>query len=94
MEAAGKLLTIEALTAAYLLAEAQAAETGGSGSAADARPLGKGAGAVVGRLAELLSQQLPAPALVERGRDALRELLAILPELQQQGDTDDTGGEA
>lgn len=94
VEAAGKLLTIEALTAAYLLAEAQAAETGGSGSAADARPLGKGAGAVVGRLAELLSQQLPAPALVERGRDALRELLAILPELQQQGDTDDTGGEA
>ena len=92
----GKLLTIEALTAAYLLAEAQAAESGGSESAAQARPLGKGTGAVVDRLSVLLADQLPAAALVERGRDALRELLAGLPELRRPppGDDDDTGGEA
>ncbi|TSE14207.1 aromatic amino acid lyase, partial [Arthrobacter sp. KBS0703] len=39
VETAGKLLTIEALTAAYLLAEAQGAEAGGSQSAGEARPV-------------------------------------------------------
>ena len=56
VEAAGKLLTIEALTAAYLLAEAQGAEAGGSESAAGARPLGKGTGAVVDHLSVLLAR--------------------------------------
>lgn len=61
-EAAEKLLTIEALTAAYLLGEAEQQEV---------RPLGKGTGAVVGPLAELLAERLPAPELVERARKAL-----------------------
>lgn len=91
-----KLLTIEALTASYLLAQAQEAEAGGSESAAEVRPLGKGTGAVVVRLSRLLSEHLPAAALVERGRDALRELLPDLPELRlpPPGDGDDSGGEA
>ncbi|MBT2521505.1 aromatic amino acid ammonia-lyase [Arthrobacter sp. ISL-28] len=94
--AAEKLLTIEALTAAYLLAQAQEAQAGGSDSAAEARPLGKGTGAVVVRLSGLLSEHLPAAALVERGRDMLRELLPDLPELRlpPPGDGDDSGGEA
>lgn len=96
VRAAEELLTIEALTAAYLLAQAQEAEAGGSESAAEVRPLGKGTGAVVGRLSRLLSEHLPAAALVERGRDALRELLPDLPELRlpPPGDGDDPGGEA
>lgn len=95
VEAASKLLTIEALTAAYLLSEAQAAEVGGTESAAEARPLGKGTGAVVDRLFRLLSEQLPASALVERGRAALRDLLPGLAELRlPPGESDDTGGEA
>lgn len=91
-----KLLTIEALTASYLLAQAQEAEAGGSESAAEVRPLGKGTGAVVVRLSRLLSEHLPAAALVERGRDALRELLPDLPELRlpPPGDGDDSGVEA
>lgn len=96
VRAAEELLTIEALTAAYLLAQAQEAEAGGSESAAEVRPLGKGTGAVVVRLARLLSEHLPAAALVERGRDALRDLLPDLPELRlpPPGDGDDSGGEA
>lgn len=96
VRAAEELLTIEALTAAYLLAQAQEAEAGGSESAAEVRPLGKGTGAVVVRLSRLLSEHLPAAALVERGRDALRELLPDLPELRlpPPGDGDDSGGEA
>ncbi|WP_104137864.1 aromatic amino acid ammonia-lyase [Arthrobacter sp. ZGTC131] len=96
VEAAGKLLTIEALTATYLLAEAQGAEAGGSESAAGARPLGKGTGAVVDHLSVLLAGQLPAAVLVDRARAGLRELLAGLPELRTQAlaDDDDAEGEA
>lgn len=96
VETADKLLTIEALTAAYLLAEAQGAEAGGSESAAEVRPLGKGTGAVVDRLSVLLADRLPAAVLVDRARDELRDLLAGLPELRTPapaGD-DDAGGEA
>lgn len=96
VETADKLLTIEALTAAYLLAEAQGAEAGGSESAAEMRPLGKGTGAVVDRLSVLLADRLPAAVLVDRARDELRDLLAGLPELRTPapaGD-DDAGGEA
>ncbi|MFJ5699325.1 aromatic amino acid ammonia-lyase [Arthrobacter sp. NPDC093139] len=95
VEAASKLLTIESLTAAYLLSEAQAAEVGGRESAAEARPLGEGTGAVVDRLFRLLSEQLLASALVERGRAALRDLLPGLAELRlPPGEMDETGGEA
>lgn len=96
VETADKLLTIEALTAAYLLAEAQGAEAGGSESAAEVRPLGKGTGAVVDRLSVLLADRLPAAVLVDRARDELRDLLAGLSELRTPapaGD-DDAGGEA
>ncbi|MBT2553072.1 aromatic amino acid ammonia-lyase [Arthrobacter sp. ISL-5] len=96
VETADKLLTIEALTAAYLLAEAQGAEGGGSESAAEVRPLGKGTVAVVDRLSVLLADRLPAAVLVDRARDELRDLLAGLPELRTPapaGD-DDAGGEA
>ncbi|CAH0234481.1 Histidine ammonia-lyase [Arthrobacter sp. Bi83] len=95
VEVAGRLLTIEALTAAYLLAEAQSAHTRGSESADEVRPLGKGTGVVVVLLSKLLAEQLPAAALVERGRDELGELLAVLPELRlpPPGDVDGSGGE-
>lgn len=96
VETAGKLLTIEALTAAYLLAEAQGAEAGGGGPAGEARPLGKGTGAVVRCLSVLLAAQLPAAVLVDRARDELGQLLARLPELRTPapGGDDEAGGEA
>ncbi|WP_028270947.1 aromatic amino acid ammonia-lyase [Arthrobacter sp. UNC362MFTsu5.1] len=56
VDAAGKLLAIEALTAAYLL----------GGAEARAGPLGKGTAAVVHRLSGLLARHLPAAALVEQ----------------------------
>jgi histidine ammonia-lyase len=61
VEAAEKLLTIEALTAAYLLSRAEL----------KARPLGRGTGAVAVRLSALLARRLPAPSLVERARTEL-----------------------
>jgi histidine ammonia-lyase len=95
VQAADELLTIEALTAAYLLAQARESEAGGSGSDAEVRPLGKGTGAVVDRLSGLLAEHLPAAALVDRGRKALRELLPALPELRlPPADGEDQGGEA
>jgi histidine ammonia-lyase len=96
VETAGKLFTIEALTAAYLLAEAQGAEAGGGGPAGEARPLGNGTGAVVGCLSVLLAAQLPAPVLVDRARDELGQLLARMPELRTPapGEDDEPGGEA
>ncbi|WP_347108639.1 aromatic amino acid ammonia-lyase [Paenarthrobacter sp. S56] len=71
LDAAEKLLSIEALTASYLLLEAGAAQ-----------PLGKGTGAVVGRLADVLADRPPAPQLVERARRELRDVIgaAGLPE--------------
>jgi histidine ammonia-lyase len=92
VEAAAKLLTIEALTASYLLAEAQ----GTDGREAETRQLGAGTGAVVAKLSELLARQLPAAVLVDRARSALGDLLAGLPELQipGPGSPDDGGGEA
>jgi histidine ammonia-lyase len=95
VETAGKLLTIEALTAAYLLAEAQGAEAGGGGPAGAARPLGKGTGAVVRCLSVLLAAQLPAAVLVDRARDELGQLLARMPELRTPapGGDDEAGGE-
>jgi histidine ammonia-lyase len=57
VDAAGKLLAIEALTAAYLLGGAEARAV---------RPLGKGTAAVVHRLSGLLARHLPAAALVEQ----------------------------
>ncbi|VXB91909.1 Phenylalanine ammonia-lyase [Arthrobacter sp. 9V] len=65
LEAAEKLLVIEALTASYLLLEAGAAQ-----------PLGKGTGFVVGRLADVLAQRPSAPDLVERARAVLRSAVA------------------
>ncbi|MBT2512261.1 aromatic amino acid ammonia-lyase [Arthrobacter sp. ISL-30] len=98
--AAEKLLTIEALTAAYLVLETgdatardtaaatparetpagdQPAATGARETVAgDRRPLGKGTGAVVGHLADVLAQRLPAAALVQRARGELRVLLDTL----------------
>ncbi|MEV7606573.1 aromatic amino acid ammonia-lyase [Paenarthrobacter sp. NPDC089322] len=64
LDAAEKLLAIEALTASFLLLEAGAA-----------KPLGKGTAAVVGRLADLLADRPSAPQLVERARSELRELV-------------------
>ncbi|MCF3138419.1 aromatic amino acid lyase [Paenarthrobacter sp. AR 02] len=64
VEALEKLLTIEALTASYLLLEAGAVQ-----------PLGKGTGAVVGRLADVLADRPSAPDLVERARAELRDLV-------------------
>lgn len=61
VEVLEKLLTIEALTASYLLLEAGAAQ-----------PLGKGTGVVVGRLADVLADRPSAPDLVERARTELR----------------------
>lgn len=66
VDAAENLLTIEALTDAYLLKESEA-----DGEAAR-RPLGKGTGAVVGQLGTLLAERPPAAALVERARRALQ----------------------
>lgn len=60
LEAAEKLLAIEALTGSYLLLEADAAQ-----------PLGKGTAAVVGCLADILADRPPASELVERARHAL-----------------------
>ena len=96
VETAGKLLTIEALTAAYLLAEAQGAEAGEGGPAGEARSLGKGTGAVVDCLSVLLAGRLPAAVLVDRARDELEELLARMPELRTAaaGEDDEAGGEA
>ncbi len=65
VEAAEKLLAIEALTASYLLLEAGAAQ-----------PLGKGTGFVVGRLADVLARRPSAPDLVERARAELRDAVA------------------
>jgi histidine ammonia-lyase len=85
VEAAAKLLTIEALTASYLLAEAQDTDL----REAVTRQLGSGTGAVVRRLSELLAGQLPAAVLVEAARKELGDLLAGLPELQTPSpDTD------
>lgn len=82
VQAAEELLTIEALTAAYLLAQARDAEAGERASDAEVRPLGKGTSAVVDCLSGLLAEHLPAAELVERGREALRKLLPELPELR------------
>jgi histidine ammonia-lyase len=82
VQAAEELLTIEALTAAYLLAQTREAEAGERESDAEVRPLGKGTFAVVDRLSGLLAEHLPAAELVERGREALRKLLPELPELR------------
>jgi histidine ammonia-lyase len=92
VEAAAKLLTIEALTASYLLAEAQDTD----GREAETRQLGTGTGAVVAKLSELLAGQLPAAVLVDRARAALGDLLAGLLELQIPGpeSPEDGGGEA
>ncbi|MDP9696288.1 UNVERIFIED_ORG: histidine ammonia-lyase [Arthrobacter globiformis] len=78
VEAAAKLLTIEALTASYLLAEAQDTDL----REAEIRALGAGTGAIVARLSELLAGQLPAAVLVDSARTALGDLLAGLPELR------------
>ena len=77
VEAAAKLLTIEALTASYLLAEARDTDL----REAETRELGTGTGAVVARLSEVLAGQLPAAVLVDSARTALGDLLAGLPEL-------------
>jgi histidine ammonia-lyase len=97
VEAAAKLLTIEALTASYLLAEAQGTDL----REAEIRQLGAGTGAVVARLSELLAGQLPAAVLVDSTRAALEELLAELPELRipdaggpNGSSPDDGGGES
>ena len=82
VQAAEELLTVEALTAAYLLAQAREAEAGERESDAEVRPLGKGTSAVVACLSGLLAEHLPAAELVERGREALRKLLPELPELR------------
>jgi histidine ammonia-lyase len=82
VQAAEELLTIEALTAAYLLAQAREAEAGERESDAAVRPLGNGTSAVVDCLSGLLAEHLPAAELVERGREALRKLLPELPELR------------
>jgi histidine ammonia-lyase len=81
VQAAAKLLTIEALTAAYLLAEAQDTDS----REAEARQPGAGTGTVVAALSELLSRQLPAAVLVEEARAVLVDLLAELPQLRTPG---------
>lgn len=65
VEALEKLLAIEALTASYLLLEAGASQ-----------PLGKGTGAVVARLADVLADRPSAPDLVESARRELRDVVA------------------
>ncbi|MGO4587839.1 aromatic amino acid ammonia-lyase [Paenarthrobacter sp. 2TAF44] len=78
VEALEKLLAIEALTASYLLLEAGAAQ-----------PLGKGTGAVAGRLADVLADRPSAPDLVERARRELRDVVAqeLPPTPQREGTT-------
>ncbi len=78
LEALEKLLAIEALTASYLLLEAGAAQ-----------PLGKGTGAVAGRLADVLADRPSAPDLVERARRELRDVVAqeLPPMAQREGTT-------
>ncbi|MCA4135594.1 aromatic amino acid ammonia-lyase [Arthrobacter sp. M4] len=65
LDAAEKLVAIEALTATYLLVEAE-----GDDEAAGRR-LGKGTGEITARLGALLAARLPAASLVERGREEL-----------------------
>ena len=73
VEVLEKLLTIEALTASYLLLEAGAAQ-----------PLGKGTGVVVGRLADVLADRPSAPDLVERARTELRGAVdQVFPEAEE-----------
>lgn len=73
VEVLEKLLTIEALTASYLLLEAGAAQ-----------PLGKGTGVVVGRLADVLADRPSAPDLVERARTELRGAVGqVFPESEE-----------
>lgn len=75
VEVLEKLLTIEALTASYLLLEAGAAQ-----------PLGKGTGVVVGRLADVLADRPSAPDLVERARTELRGAVdQVLLEAEEGG---------
>lgn len=84
-EAAEKLFTIEALTAAYLLsragdgASARAGEDPGAAGPGERR-LGAGAGAIHARLERVLahgaSVGLPAAALLDAARDALHSALA------------------
>lgn len=78
LEALEKLLAIEALTASYLLLEAGAAQ-----------PLGKGTGAVAGRLADVLADRPSASDLVERARRELRDVVAqeLPPMAQREGTT-------
>ncbi|MET4622333.1 histidine ammonia-lyase [Arthrobacter sp. 2762] len=78
LEALEKLLAIEALTASYLLLEAGAAQ-----------PLGKGTGAVAGRLADVLADRPSAADLVERARRDLRDVVAqeLPPMAQREGTT-------
>ncbi|MFJ4287698.1 aromatic amino acid ammonia-lyase [Paenarthrobacter nicotinovorans] len=74
IDAAEKLLAIEALTASYLLLEAEAAQ-----------PLGNGTGLVVGRLADVLADRPSAPELVERARTILREAVdQLFPETEEE----------
>ena len=78
MDAAEKLLAIEALTAAYLLGGAEARAV---------RPLGKGTGAVVERLSGLLARHLPAAALVEEARIELNGAVgSVLGRARHDGD--------
>ncbi|MFC9772482.1 MULTISPECIES: aromatic amino acid ammonia-lyase [unclassified Pseudarthrobacter] len=72
LDAAEKLMTIEALTATYLLMESAADDE------ADGRKLGQGTGAVAGHLGTLLAKQLPAAVLVNDARAALEEAIDSL----------------
>lgn len=69
LDAAEKLLTIEALTAAYLL-RAVAAEDEISG-----RRLGKGTRVIVAELGAILTKRFPAAVLVEEARHALHRAI-------------------
>lgn len=69
VDAGEKLLTIEALTAAYLLKESAADDE------ALARKLGTGTGAVARRLGTLLAKRPPAAVLVDDARRTLREAI-------------------
>lgn len=83
-EAAEKLFTIEALTAAYLLSRAGDGAGDGDGDPGTpgpgARPLGAGTGAIQARLARVLAHGavggLTASALLDTARDALHSALA------------------
>jgi histidine ammonia-lyase len=88
VRAAETLLTIEALTAAYLLSQARepGAEISGAGAGTEesgaaaveprTRPLGAGTRAVQARLAGVLARGLPAAALVDAARAELCSALA------------------